>query len=252
MRHRSLAVPFAAFFTFGAAVGSASSGAPDVIPDAVLSAIRPEALRAHMDFLADDLLEGRGTGTRGHLIAARYVASQMEALGLRPAGDGPSYFQRVPFRRAQIVNQGTSLSLDLPKGGKKLVPYEDFVAMPGLGVEHAVAEGRATYVGYGISAPERSHDDYAGVDVRGKVAVCLLGAPASFPGDERAYYSSTRLKTRTAASHGAIGILTLVPPMRRSAGRSPASPRTTAACRWTGWRATSPATRPRGSMRAPS
>ncbi len=197
-------------------LGAVASPGPeeplDPVPDSVLSAIRPEALRAHMDFLADDLLEGRGTGTRGYLIAARYVASEMEAAGLRPAGDDGSFFQRVPFRRAQIVNRGTSLSLDLPKGRKKLVPYEDFVAMPGLLSEHSDAEGRAVYVGYGVSAPERSHDDYARVDVRGKVAVCVLGAPASFPADERAFHSSTTLKTRTAAAHGAVALLTLIPP----------------------------------------
>jgi Zn-dependent M28 family amino/carboxypeptidase len=202
----------AILFALGAVTSVAPQSSSDDVPAAALSAIRPEALRAHMDFLADDLLEGRGTGTRGHLIAAHYVASQIEALGFLPAGDGASYFQRVPFRRAQIVNQGTSLSLDLPKGGKKLVPYEDFVAMPGLLLEHAVAEGRAAYVGYGVSAPGRGHDDYAGVDVRGRVVVCLLGAPASFPADERAYYSSTTLKTRTAASRGAVGVLTLVTP----------------------------------------
>ena len=78
--------------------------------------------------------------------------------------------------------------------------------------EHGVVEARAVYVGYGLSASERNHDDYAGVDVRGKAVALLVGAPASFPGDERAYYSSRDLKYRTAAAHGAIAILTLIPP----------------------------------------
>ncbi len=78
---------------------------------AALATIRPEALHAHMAFLADDLLEGRGTATRGHEIAARYVASQFEALGLEPAGTGGTWFQRVPLRRAELVTERSALAL---------------------------------------------------------------------------------------------------------------------------------------------
>src|SRR5712692_4199756 len=60
---------------------------PAEVSDATLAAIRPEAIRADMQFLADDLLEGRGTGTRGHLLAAQFIASQFESMGLAPAGD---------------------------------------------------------------------------------------------------------------------------------------------------------------------
>ena len=62
-----------------------------------LQAIRAEALSAHVRFLADDLLEGRGTGSRGHAMAARYFATQLQALGLMPAGENGTYFQTVPF-----------------------------------------------------------------------------------------------------------------------------------------------------------
>ena len=68
---------------------------------AAAEAIRPAALRAHVGFLADDLLEGRGTATRGHEIAARYVAAQFEALGLEPAGTGGTWFQKVPMREGR-------------------------------------------------------------------------------------------------------------------------------------------------------
>ena len=95
-----------------------------------LSGIRPEALRAHMRFLADDLLDGRGTATRGHEIAAHYVASEFEALGLRPAGIDGSYYQRVPLRRAELLKDGTSLALDLPTGRRKLLPGKDYVTSP--------------------------------------------------------------------------------------------------------------------------
>ena len=60
-------------------------------------------MRGHIEFLADDLLEGRGTGTRGHEIAAAYVASQFRSLGLQPAGENGSWYQWVPLRRARLV-----------------------------------------------------------------------------------------------------------------------------------------------------
>src|SRR5215469_4729065 len=74
--------------------------------------LRKEAFRAHMAFLADDLLEGRGTGARGHEIAARYVAAQFEALGLKPAGENGSYYQQVPLREITIEPEQCSLSID--------------------------------------------------------------------------------------------------------------------------------------------
>jgi hypothetical protein len=85
--------------------------------DEAAATIRPEAIRADMRFLADDLLEGRGTGTRGHEIAAKFIASEFEAMGLEPAGDGGSYFQSVPLRAidpdqevARIVLAGTQVN----------------------------------------------------------------------------------------------------------------------------------------------
>src|ERR1700726_4466881 len=66
--------------------------------DAAMATIRAEAIRADMRFLSDDLLEGRGTGTRGHEIAAKFMAAQFEQMGLDPAGDNGTYFQSVPFR----------------------------------------------------------------------------------------------------------------------------------------------------------
>src|SRR5579862_3173598 len=73
---------------------------PDV--QTAMQELRKEPFRAHMAFLADDLLEGRGTGKRGHEIAARYVGAQCEAMVLKPAGDNVTYYQRVPFREITI------------------------------------------------------------------------------------------------------------------------------------------------------
>src|SRR3984885_15806528 len=75
-----------------------------ISPDAkaAMQELQKEPFRAHMAFLADDLLEGRGTGKRGHEIAARYVAAQFEAIGLKPAGHDGTYFQRVPLREITV------------------------------------------------------------------------------------------------------------------------------------------------------
>src|SRR5687767_8068383 len=80
------------------------------VPERALQQIRPESIRAHMQFLADDLLEGRGTATRGHQLAASYVAAQFIALGMDPAF-GQSFFQPVSLRHAEAI--GTEILADL-------------------------------------------------------------------------------------------------------------------------------------------
>src|SRR6202047_991962 len=79
--------------------------------DEAMATIRPEAIRADMRFLADDLLEGRGTGTRGHEIAAKFMAAQYEQMGLEPAGDNGTYFQSVPFRSGRPDQEKSTLTL---------------------------------------------------------------------------------------------------------------------------------------------
>lgn len=197
---------------FAAAAASAPSALAEDPRAAALEAIRPQALRAHVAFLADDLLEGRGTATRGHEIAARYVAAQFEALGLEPAGTGGTWFQRVPLRRAEIVKEGSALALTIGGRLRELAPGRDFVSLPDALREHTEVAAAVVYAGFGITAPELKHDDYAGADVHGKVVALLLGAPASFPNDQRAYYSSRQLKAETAAARGAVGLLFILSP----------------------------------------
>ena len=172
-------------------------------------AIRPEAIRAHMRFLADDLLEGRATGTRGYDLAAAYVASQMEAFGLEPAGGDGTYFQQVPLRRSFVVAEGCEGSILGPDGEKPLKMAEDFIVSSNPAEAEASVEAPVVFVGYGISAPKFGHDDYAGVDVKGKIVALMGGAPQSLPGTARAHFSSGGQKARTAAERGAVGIITL-------------------------------------------
>jgi Peptidase family M28 len=176
-------------------------------PDDLLQRIRPEGIRAQMNYLADDLLEGRGTGTRGFMLAAKYVAAQFEEMGLKPAGDNGTYFQNVHFRRIETVADKCTLSLT--RGGKEqaLVPEKDFVTSGDALRTDTYVSAPVVFVGRGITAPEYKYDDFAGVDVKGKIVAELIGGPTSFPNAPRAYYSDVYVRGRMAAEHGAVGAL---------------------------------------------
>src|SRR5688572_14346649 len=178
----------------------------------VLAAIRPQAIRAHMRFLADDLLEGRGTATRGYDIAARYVAARFEELGLEPAGTAGSYFQSVPM--VQMTTVQSACSLTLLRGGRKVeLEYgPDFLVRSA--VEEASVTAPVVFAGFGVTAPELGYDDYAGLDVQGKIVAILMGSPSTFPPDQRAYYSDRAVQARNAAARGAAGILWIYTPER--------------------------------------
>ncbi len=174
--------------------------------------IKPEVLRAHVRFLSDDLLEGRGTATRGHEIAARYVASQFESIGLKPAGDNNTYFQAVHLRQVIWKPEQSSFSITLNGQEQAQVLERDWYAGGDSTRTESSVEGSVVFVGMGLVAPELNHDDYAGVDVKGKIVAVLSGAPASWETTTRAYYSSSYLKAKTAAEHGAIGYIALWTP----------------------------------------
>lgn len=164
-------------------------------------AIREDAIHAHMQFLADDLLEGRGTGTRGFHIAAKYVAAQYEAMGLS------STMQVVPFRKS-VALDGSSIVLERAGAPPVTLRYAEGFMTAGDPVrEDAVADAAVVFAGYGITSPERKFDDYAGLDVKGKVVALMSGAPDDFPTDLRAHHSASLTKMENAVAHGAIGIL---------------------------------------------
>jgi hypothetical protein len=174
-------------------------------------AIAPSRLEGHVRALADDKLEGRGTGTRGYDMAAQYVAEQMQSIGLSPGGQG-GYLQPVPFLRAEL--KASQCSFALVKAGET-VPLEvgrDVILSPDYLRPKWTTEAPLVFVGYGVSAPELQYDDFAGIDVRGKVLVTFRGAPPRFPNDQRAYYSNGIVKDQIAAARGAIGILQIQKP----------------------------------------
>jgi Zn-dependent M28 family amino/carboxypeptidase len=136
----------------------------------------------------------------------------MEAMGLEPAGMNGTWFQPVKFRGAKLVSDQSSLVV--VRDGKEQ-PFKEGVDYETSGSQTSTDEtvdAPVVFVGYGVSAPERHYDDYAGVDVRGKIIVTLYGAPASFPSTERAYYSDGIVKAANAVAHGAVGLLAMLSP----------------------------------------
>jgi len=190
-------------FSFCLAFAVAALGAED--PS---TAIQPSWIAPHVRFLSDSTLEGRDTGTPGYQIAANYVAAQFELLGLTPAGDNGTYFQRVPLRKSRVVPGSVSLTVD----GKALQFERDFF-VHASGNENGIdANGPLVFVGYGVSAPKQGYDDYKGIDAHGKIVVFLAGTPASLPIDIRGWYSRPVLRIAAAREHGAAGAIMLVPP----------------------------------------
>jgi len=188
---------------------------PDVLDspsiDAALHTIRPEAIRAHMRFLSDPLLEGRAPDSAGYEIAARYVATQLESLGLKPGANG-SWYQGVPFRKS-VLDQSKS-TLVLVKDGKDqpLLDGQDYVLTANIVKSELALDAPIVFAGFGVTAPEEKYDDYAGVDVRGKIVAMFSGAPPRFASTIRAFYADEMIKAQNAATHGAIAILTLFLP----------------------------------------
>ncbi len=180
--------------------------------DDAMAQIRPEAIRADMRFLADDLLEGRGTGARGYDIAAAFVATRFEALGLSPAGDQGSFLQAVPLRSMQVDEVRSSFTVRRGTAESVLKFREDMILSGNPGAAESAVEAPVVFVGYGVSAPELSYDDYKHVDVKGKLVAILFGAPNHFASSLRAHYSSSIEKRRIAAEHGAVGVIVLDDP----------------------------------------
>lgn len=171
----------------------------------------PDNIRAHMTFLAVDAMEGREAGTRGYDIAANYVASQFAQLGLKPGGtDG--YYQRLTLIRHRTLYEG-GFQVNRPGGALDLVLGEDFNPTPLSHGRDLKITAPLVFASYGLVAPSIGRDDYAGLDVKGKIVVVLNGAPASASFDVRTYASGLRLKSIEAAKHSAAGMIVINQPV---------------------------------------
>ena len=165
------------------------------------------AIRAHQEFLADDLMRGRDTGSPEHEIAARYVASYFQALGLEPAGDEGTFLQAVPLLQYQVDTDSLHMSAKGPSGELEFKWKEDFLMGGDAVREETSITAPVVFVGHGIVAPDLDHDDYEGVDVENKIVLMIGGAPASLPHNQRAYYSSGSNKIQEAVDRGAVGVI---------------------------------------------
>ncbi len=190
------------------AAGLLPAQAPNTAPK-----VMEAPLRAHLAFLADDLLEGRGTGQRGGDLAVRYLETQLQALGLQPAR-GASYRQPVALAGIRTLPGRSILSF---AGGNTC-------ATPAFGSEIVYGAGQPAanlrldaplvFVGYGIADPAEHWDDYKGLDARGKVLVMLVNEPAPtaaeprrFGGQDLTYDGRWTYKFEEAARRGAAGVL---------------------------------------------
>ncbi len=183
------------------------------------STIDENALRAHIKFLADDMLEGRGTGARGGELAAKYIAAQFEALGLKGAGAKGSFFQPVSLFGVKADPQ-TKLTVSARAGNQQETFdfADDFVAFTGAQTENVNVDAEMIFVGYGISAPEQRWNDYKGdgADYRDKILVMLVNDPPAtsaepnlFGGRALTYYGRWTYKYEEAARRGAAGVILL-------------------------------------------
>jgi Zn-dependent M28 family amino/carboxypeptidase len=198
--------PFAiTLIAFGVAVSQQSS------------ALNEATLKAHIRFLSDDLLEGRGTGARGGDLAAKYIAAQLEAVGAKGAGENGSFFQPVSLVGVK-ADPSTVLTISGASGSESFKFADDFVAFTGAQTEAVDVDADLVFVGYGINAPEQKWNDYKGADTdyRGKILVMLVNDPPAttaepnlFGGKALTYYGRWTYKYEEAARRGAVGAILL-------------------------------------------
>jgi len=176
-----------------------------------LGAVDPERIRADVRFLADDLLEGRGTGQRGGRLAALYVETRFRLLGLSPGASKDSYLQEVPLVGAETRKES---SLTFAAGDGHVTPrfLDDYVMNSETQREIEEVDAPMVFVGYGVVAPEFRWDDFKGADVKDKVLVMLVNDPPSddpalFGGKALTYYGRWTYKYESAARAGAAGAI---------------------------------------------
>jgi hypothetical protein len=196
MRNRTLAI------TFTLVVGCSGEKAPPST-----ATFTPERFRSHVAFLADDLLEGRDTGSRGHEIAARYVASEFDSFGLKPGGTNGSWYQQVPLQKTTRGAERGTVTIS-GSGGERRFAHADNV-MVGLSPREAQLDVEAplVFVGYGIEDERLGLNDYQGLDVKGCIVVALRGYPKGLPSEEGAHVSA--INAKVAQEHGAVGLVSL-------------------------------------------
>jgi hypothetical protein len=175
-----------------------------------------EALQRHIQFLGSDLFEGRGTGTMGGNLAAKYLALEFDKLKLLPPGSNETYYQYVPMH-GSISLPESKLNVSDGQGTVPLVTGKDYLLYKGGEQTFIPAPVQLVFAGYGIVAPEFDYNDYQSLNAEGKIVVVLEGEPGSddpeyFAGNKPTIYSYPESKQRIAISRGARGCLIIPSP----------------------------------------
>ncbi len=186
--------------------------------DAGLEAIRATNLRADLTFLASEPLEGRASLARRSEVAIQFIAAEFAKAGLQPAAGG-SYLQRVPLIEYRVEPQESAITLERAGAAKRF----DYGSAGFLGSfpNDITVKSAVVFAGYGISAPEYGYDDYAGLDVRGKIALVMDHEPQEnnprsvFNGLGNTRHANVRGKTLNAQQHGAVALLVMNEPNRK-------------------------------------
>lgn len=176
----------------------------------------PAKLRQHVSYLASDALDGRRTGTAGANDAARYIAGEFSRLGLKPGNDGPEarkpsqamarYLQTFPYVAGVEIGKGNALSFGATKPDHSLSTPIDWLPL-GFSA-NAKVEGGIVFAGFGITASELNHDDYAGQSANGKIAIVLQGTPdGDNPHGRFARFEGVRWKAVAARNAGAKALI---------------------------------------------
>jgi hypothetical protein len=171
-------------------------------------------IKAHVEFLADDTLLGRDTGSEGYQIAANYVKSYFKQLGLTPMGEREGFEQKVTFRKAFLEENSAELSIINASGTVELAFKDAFIMSGDSIVTEASITAETVFVGYGIVSEEFGYNDYEDIDVKGKVVVVLTGRPDDLPSEEGAHIGSSSEKVLHAVNNGAVGFITIHTPKR--------------------------------------
>lgn len=172
---------------------------------------RGSAWWSHVQYLADDKLQGRLPGTPGFEQATQYVVDQFKAIGLKPAGAPNSYLQPVLFHSVRLNPGKTKVELEPASGAAvPLVVGKDITPIP-HGADGTV-DAPLVFIGYGLRLPVKHMDDYAGLDLHGKIVVLYNSAPARLQGPLRAYSRMPGQRWKALKAAGAIGMISITPP----------------------------------------
>jgi len=198
-----------------ATAGATTSEMPAPVKKA-MNEFRAGAIAAHDKFLASDLLEGRGPGTRGDAIAEEYIATTFQSYGLKPGGENGTYFQNVPL--VGITLDPARSSVSFTRDGSTVVGplkyLDEYIGSDETQNPSSTLDSDVIFVGHGVVAPEYRWDDYKGVDVHGKTLVMLVDDPPAtasepdlFKGKVRTYYGRWTYKYEIGAAKGAQGVI---------------------------------------------